>query len=151
MSESDKDDEVDYEEQLAEADRAAPELIQHVHSPRNLGLFECPDGHAAITGPCGDTVEVCLSLEGGCIERIGHIPRGCAFTLACASVATSLVKGRTLVEPRAEVSPMAIDAALGGLPEDHAHCARLAASAVQAAIDDAIATEREPWRRAYRT
>jgi len=151
MAGNDRDDELAFEEQIEFSDSAPEELIAHVRSPRNLGVFECPDGYASITGPCGDSVEVSIAIDEGRIARVGHVPSGCAFTLACASVATTIAKGRTLAEARSAVSPMAIDAALGGLPEDHAHCARLAASAVWGAIDDAIATAREPWRRAYRS
>lgn len=130
---------------------AMPELLEHVIHPRHLGRVPRADGLARVRGACGDSIEFSIRVREGRIEDLGHVPDGCAVTLACASAASVLAEGLTLAEARSAVSPMAIDAALGGLPEDHEHCARLAASAFWAAIDDALVTAREPWRRGYRS
>jgi len=130
--------------------RTAPELIEHIRRPRNLGMLPNADVAVTALGSCGDAIDVSLVVKNRRIQRVGYMPHGCAFTLACASVASTMAQGRTLAEARREVQPMAIDAALGGLPEDHGHCASLAASAIWKAITVYLSTENEPWKRLYR-
>ena len=142
--------EANRDDQPADAVVPDPRLVEHVLRPRNLGLPESPDGYAIVRGSCGDAMEAALVVRDGRIARVGFLSHGCGMTLACGSVASTLVEGRTLVEARRNVDPLTIDASLGGLPEDHTHCARLAASAFWAAIEDAVVTAREPWKRAYR-
>jgi len=108
------------------------------------------DGHGVVTGSCGDTIEVFVKVDDGRITWAHHRCCGCAFTAACALVATRRIEHKTLAEARRAVRPEAIDDDLGGLPEDHKHCASLATHAVHEAIDDAITVAREPWRKAYR-
>ena len=125
-------------------------LALHMLRPRNLGRIRQPHGLGTSERSCGDTLEVSLTVQGSHITAIRVLPRGCGMTVACASMATTLAEGKSLTEARRAVTPEAIDAGLEGLPKGEEHCARLAARAVRAAIDDAIATSREPWKRAYR-
>jgi nitrogen fixation NifU-like protein len=110
-------------------------FIRHVNVPSNLGVIELPSGRALGVGQCGDSVEVTLTVIDKRIADIRCRPRGCAFTIACASAMSELARHRTL-EDALEISPKDVEAELGGLPEDHLHCARLAVNTLGEAIAD---------------
>jgi nitrogen fixation NifU-like protein len=110
-------------------------FIRHVNVPSNLGTVEPPSGRAVGVGQCGDSVEVTLKVIDERIADIRYQPRGCAFTIACASAMSELARGRTL-DQALEISPQDVEAELGGLPEDHLHCARLAVNTLGEAIAD---------------
>lgn len=110
-------------------------FIRHVNVPSNLGVIELPSGRALGVGQCGDSVEVMLTVIDKRITEIRCQPRGCAFTIACASAMSELACHRTL-EDALEISPQDVEAELGGLPEDHLHCARLAVNTLGEAIAD---------------
>jgi Mrp family chromosome partitioning ATPase len=109
--------------------------IEHAQNPRNLGPLDAYDGHARVTGPCGDTMEVWLQVHSERIQRAGFTSDGCGSSLACGSMATQLASGRTVAEARAIGQQDVLDA-LGGLPEETQHCALLAANTLQAACED---------------
>jgi nitrogen fixation NifU-like protein len=110
-------------------------FIRHVNVPANMGVIEHPAGRAVGVGQCGDSVEVALRVNGERISEIRHLPRGCSFTIACASAMTELARNRT-IEQALEITPQDVEAELGGLPEDHLHCARLAVNTLGEAIAD---------------
>lgn len=110
-------------------------IIALPSTPSNLGAIEAPSGRAVGVGQCGDSVEVTLRVEGERIRDIRYLPRGCAFTIACSSAMSELAKSRTL-EQALEISPQEVESELGGLPEDHLHCARLAVNTLGEAIAD---------------
>jgi nitrogen fixation NifU-like protein len=74
---------------------------------------------------------------------------GCGPVIACGSMATELVKGRTISEAMA-LSEDDIMTRLDGLPDSERHCAMLAVSALKQALVDYMALRREPWKRTYR-
>lgn len=110
-------------------------FIRHVNVPSNLGTIEAPSGRALGVGQCGDSIEVTLTVIGGRIADIRCKPRGCAFTIACASAVSELACHRTL-EQVLEITPQDVEVELGGLPEDHLHCARLAVNTLGEAVAD---------------
>lgn len=121
-----------------------PEIVggpffDHVRHPRNRGAVAGADGCAVGVGSCGDSVEISLRLQDDTISAIGHRPRGCDYTVACASAVTELAGGKT-VEEALLLQPEDVDRLLGGLPEDHLHCARLAVNTLGEAIADAYRT-----------
>ncbi len=118
-------------------------FIRHVNVPSNLGTIEPPSGRAVGVGQCGDSVEVTLKVIDERIADIRHQPRGCAFTIACASAMSELARNRTL-EQALDISPHDVEAELGGLPEDHLHCARLAVNTLGEAIADCYRRRRAP-------
>jgi nitrogen fixation NifU-like protein len=103
--------------------------------PKNIGFINNPSGKGTATGQCGDSIEVSLRIETGAITDIKVFPRGCIYTLVCASAMSELAKGRNL-EQALELEPHDVVTALGGLPEDHLHCARLAVNTLGEAIAD---------------
>jgi Mrp family chromosome partitioning ATPase len=107
----------------------------HALHPRNHGVLEDHDGHARITGPCGDTMEFWLSVHNGIVERISFMTDGCGSSLACGSMATLLSQGNRIADAL-NVHQKDILKALGGFPPEFEHCALLAANALKAACED---------------
>ena len=80
-------------------------------------------------------MDVALRVDDGIITDIRVAPHGCIYTVACASAMSELARGREL-DQALELDPQEVVAALGGLPEDHLHCARLAVNTLGEAISD---------------
>jgi nitrogen fixation NifU-like protein len=97
--------------------------------------LEPADGQARGIGTCGDSIEIFIAVHGQRIKDARHVPNGCAYTIACASAVTTLVSGRTLEEVLKLTAKDVADE-LGGLPDDHQHCAALAVNTLGEAIDD---------------
>jgi nitrogen fixation protein NifU and related proteins len=110
-------------------------FLGHVREPKNLGSIENPSGQGTAIGQCGDSMDVALRIDQGIITDIKVVPHGCIYTLVCASAMSELAKGREL-DQALELDPQEVVAALGGLPEDHTHCARLAVNTLGEAISD---------------
>ena len=115
--------------------QADPKFIEHLLSPRHLGTLADADGQAREIGQCGDAVEVYLKVAEGKIADIRVFPEGCAYTVACSSALGQLVSGKDL-DQALELGPEELEAELGGLPEDHKHCARLAVNTLGEALAD---------------
>jgi len=110
-------------------------FIDHANQPRNMGTLDNADGAARGVGTCGDIITVFLSIRNHFITDIRQNPQGCTYTVACGSALSELVKGKRL--PAAlEITPEDVAKELGGLPEDHMHCAALAVNTLGEAIDD---------------
>jgi nitrogen fixation NifU-like protein len=103
--------------------------------PKNIGFLDKPSGKGALVGKCGDSIEVSLRIDTGTIADIKVLPHGCLYTLVCASAMSELAKGRK-IDHALELEPRDVASALGGLPEDHLHCARLAVNTLGEAIAD---------------
>jgi nitrogen fixation NifU-like protein len=106
-------------------------------NPRFGGRMEDPTGCGRVTGNCGDTMEIFLSLVGGLVSDASFTTDGCGCSAVCASVACELAIGKEL-EKVVDVTGETILEVLGGLPEDDIHCAFLAAETLQEAIDDCM-------------
>jgi nitrogen fixation NifU-like protein len=124
-------------------------VIDHAMNPRYLGTMQDTDGFARVTGPCGDTMEVCLKVNNSKITDISFMTDGCGPSIASGSMVTELAMGKGIVEA-IKINQEEVLNALGGLPEESRHCALLAANTLKAAIRDYLALQREPWKKAYR-
>jgi nitrogen fixation NifU-like protein len=124
-------------------------VVEHSLNPRNLGSFPDADGYAQITGPCGDTMEIWLKVNGNIIVKAGFTTDGCGTTIASGSMVTDMAKDRSLTEAQRIGQQDVLDA-LGGLPKESEHCALLAANTLREAVRDYIAMQKEPWKKAYR-
>lgn len=111
--------------------------------------IEKPDGYAEKTGDCGDRVAFYLTLENGRLHTVSYRLDGCIHTNACANTIAEMTEGKTLSEAW-EMTPETVAAYLETLPEDHYHCAELAAGAFYLALADCRETSRSPWKRLYR-
>ncbi|MBI4725715.1 P-loop NTPase [candidate division TA06 bacterium] len=109
--------------------------LDHATNPRNHGPLKSHDGHARITGPCGDTMEFWMTVVDGHVDKVSFITDGCGSSLACGSMATTLAEGKP-IEAAATLRQQDILGALGGLPPELEHCALLAANTIKAACQD---------------
>ncbi|MBN2439089.1 MAG: iron-sulfur cluster assembly scaffold protein [Deltaproteobacteria bacterium] len=108
-------------------------VIRHAMEPTHYGELMKPDGHAVITGPCGDTDEFFLRIFSGRIREIRFQTTGCFFTMGTCDAVASLAEGRTVREGL-QITQESVIAYLGELPEDHQHCALLAVNTLHKAI-----------------
>jgi nitrogen fixation NifU-like protein len=127
-----------------------PTVLEHWKNPRNFGLLENPDGYARVQGPCGDTMEMSVRMDGDVVAACGFQTDGCGTTVVCGSAATWLATNRTFVEALGAVSAPAILELLGGLPQGDAHCAALAAETLRRALADHLANRNSAWKKDYR-
>ena len=123
--------------------------IDHAMNPRNLGVMENADVYATITGPCGDTMEIWLKIDGSTILSSSFMTDGCGTSIASGSMVTELATGKDIREAMA-ISQQDVLNALDGLPEESRHCALLASNTLKAALREYIDIKKEPWKKAYR-
>ena len=124
-------------------------VIDHAINPRNVGSIQEADGFGSVTGSCGDTMEIWLKVKDDAIKGATFWTDGCGTSIAAGSMVTELAKVKA-INGALRITQQDVLDALGGLPEESAHCAQLAANALKEAIKDYLAYKREPWKRAYR-
>ncbi|NQS75533.1 MAG: iron-sulfur cluster assembly scaffold protein [Peptococcaceae bacterium] len=111
-------------------------MIDHAKNPRNMGSLPKSDGFAQnMSAECGDTLSMWVSIQNNTITRATFWTNGCAPTLACGSVTTTLAAGLPIQEAK-NINKNDILKALGGLPEAHVHCAEWTAETLHMAIED---------------
>jgi nitrogen fixation NifU-like protein len=120
---------------------SARQVVQFWLGPHNEGILDHPDSVGKITGPCGDTVEIFLRIEGNKIIDCRFQIDGCAVSRACASMAVSLAKGKELEEAW-DIDERQITAELPKIPEDHRHCPVLARDTLRKAIENYLKDRR---------
>jgi NifU-like protein involved in Fe-S cluster formation len=107
-------------------------VLDHFENPRNAGTLDAPSAKISVENPvCGDILELSARLEAGRIAEARFRTRGCVTALACSSLLTELLRGKTAAEARA-ITADQISEALGGLTPTTAHAAQLARDAAQA-------------------
>lgn len=112
------------------------QVMDHFENPRNVGSLEGANGIASVgNAKCGDIMKMYLLVEDNIIKDVRFKTFGCGAAIATSSMATEMVKGKTLEEAR-KLSNKAVTEALGGLPPAKMHCSVLAEEAIQAAIQD---------------
>lgn len=110
--------------------------MDHFTNPRNLGKMDDADGVGEVgNATCGDIMKMYIKVEGDVITDVKFNTFGCGSAIATSSMATEMIKGRTLQEAM-ELSNKAVVEALDGLPKNKVHCSVLAEEAVLAAIKD---------------
>jgi nitrogen fixation NifU-like protein len=84
---------------------------------------------------CGDVMEMFIKVKDDHIEDVKFRTFGCGAAIATSSIATEMIKGKSL-EEAVKLSNKAVADALGGLPAQKMHCSNLAADAVRSAVED---------------
>ncbi|MDP2797688.1 MAG: Fe-S cluster assembly scaffold protein NifU [Methanoregula sp.] len=111
-------------------------VMDHFKNPRNVGEIENADGIGEAGNPvCGDIMKIFLKIGNNVITDAKFKTFGCGAAIASSSMATELVRGKTLEEAW-EVSNMAVAEALEGLPPIKMHCSVLAEEGIHKAIND---------------
>ena len=111
-------------------------VMDHFLNPRNMGDVQEADGIGEVgAAACGDIMKISLKIRDGKIEDARFKTFGCGSAIASSSMATELIKGRTIEEAKNFSNQEVVDA-LGGLPPVKIHCSVLAEEALKAAIED---------------
>lgn len=111
-------------------------VMDHFTNPRNVGEIEDANAVGQVGNPkCGDIMKIYMKIndETSVIEDVKFKTFGCGAAIATSSMATELVKGKT-VEKALQLTNQAVAEALDGLPPVKMHCSNLAEEAVHAAI-----------------
>lgn len=121
-------------------------VMDHFRNPRNVGELEDANGVGEVgNAQCGDIMKIYLKIEDNIVKDIKFKTFGCGSAIASSSMATELVKGKT-VEEAWKLSNKAVAEALEGLPPVKMHCSVLAEEAIHKAINDyRINNGMEPW------
>lgn len=112
-------------------------VMDHFENPRNVGEIENPSGVGTVgNAKCGDIMRIYLDVDDkGVINDVKFKTFGCGAAVATSSMATEIVKGRTVQEAML-VTNKAVMEALDGLPPVKVHCSLLAEEAIHAALWD---------------
>jgi len=111
-------------------------VMDHFVNPRNVGEIENADGIGTVGNPaCGDIMQMSIRIENDVIVDAKFKTFGCGAAIASSSMATEMIKGKTIDEAL-KLTNEAVTQALDGLPPVKRHCSVLAEEALQLALDD---------------
>lgn len=111
-------------------------VMDHFTHPRNVGEIPDADGVGEVgNAKCGDIMKMYLKIKDDRIEDVKFETFGCGSAIASSSMATELIKGKTIEEALAVTNKQVVDA-LGGLPTYKLHCSVLAEESIKAAVKD---------------
>lgn len=111
-------------------------VIEHFSNPRNVGEIEDASGVGMVgSEACGDIMKLFIKVEDNVIVDAKFKTFGCGAAIASSSVATEMIKGKTVDEALALTNKQVIEE-LGGLPPVKIHCSVLAEEALKAALED---------------
>ena len=111
-------------------------VMDHFANPRNVGEIENADGVGEVGNPkCGDIMKMFLKIDNNVITDVKFKTFGCGAAIATSSIATEMIKGKTIDEALKITNKDVVDA-LGGLPAYKLHCSVLAEEAFKSAIKD---------------
>ena len=109
-------------------------VMDHFRNPRNVGSIENADGVGEVgNAKCGDIMKMYLKIRNDRIEDVKFETFGCGSAIASSSMATEMIKGKTIDEALALTNKEVVEA-LGGLPAHKLHCSVLAEEAVKSAV-----------------
>lgn len=111
-------------------------VMDHFTNPRNVGEIPDADGIGEVgNAKCGDIMKMYIKIDNGIISDVKFKTFGCGAAIATSSMATELIKGKT-IEDALKLTNKAVVEALEGLPPAKLHCSVLAEQAMKSAISD---------------
>jgi nitrogen fixation NifU-like protein len=111
-------------------------VMEHFANPRNVGELPNADGVGEVgNAKCGDIMKIYLKIEDGIIIDASFKTFGCGAAVATSSMATELIKGKS-VQDALNLTNMDVAKALDGLPAEKVHCSILAEQGIKTAISD---------------
>ena len=111
-------------------------VMDHFMNPRNVGKIDDADGVGEVgNAKCGDIMKIYIKVDNNIITDVKFNTFGCGSAIASSSMATEMIKGKSL-DDALELTNKAVAEALDGLPAHKIHCSVLAEEAIKAAIDD---------------
>jgi nitrogen fixation NifU-like protein len=108
--------------------------IKYIQEKEKIGLIENADQVTNLTGPCGDTMKISLSIENGTIDDAKIQVLGCPGAVASGCALVSLARGKTIQEAKG-IDLEVLYKELERLPDQKVHCARLAIKTLHKALD----------------
>lgn len=116
-------------------------VMDHFEHPRNVGELKKYNAVGTVGNPkCGDIMKMYLYIEDDVIKDISFKTFGCGAAIATSSIATEMIKGKTIKEAM-KLTNKAVVEALEGLPVAKVHCSVLAEEAVKAAVYDYLKSQ----------
>ena len=117
-------------------------VMEHFANPRNVGDLTDANAIGEVgNSRCGDIMKIYMKIENDVITDVRFKTFGCGAAVATSSMATELVKGKTIQEAL-EVTNKAVAEALDGLPPEKMHCSVLAEQGIKAAIDNYLSNSK---------
>ena len=111
-------------------------VMDHLMHPRNVGILEDADGVGEVgNAKCGDIMKIYLKIENDIIVDVKFETFGCGSAIASSSMATEMIKGKSIHDAMA-LTNKAVTEALDGLPAHKIHCSVLAEEAIKNAQRD---------------
>ena len=111
-------------------------VMDHFTHPRNVGVIENADGVGEVgNAKCGDIMKIYLKIENDIIVDVKFETFGCGSAIASSSMATEMIKGKSIAEAM-QLTNKAVAEALDGLPLHKMHCSVLAEEAIKGALKD---------------
>lgn len=111
-------------------------VMDHFTHPRNVGVIENADGVGEVgNAKCGDIMKIYLKVDNNIISDVKFETFGCGSAIASSSMATEMIKGKS-VDDALALSNKAVAEALDGLPAHKMHCSVLAEEAIKKAVED---------------
>lgn len=128
---------IEYEEET----EFSKKVINEYRNPSNFGVIDNPDAVGKIKGPCGDTMQIMLKIDNGKVTDVRFWTDGCGTSIACGSMLTKMIKGKT-IEEIFTITSEKLNDELDGLPENHVHCTVLAVNTLKKTIEKLIDKEK---------
>ena len=111
-------------------------VMDHFTNPRNVGEMKDADGVGTVgNAKCGDIMQMFIKVENDTIVDVSFKTFGCGAAIATSSMATELIKGKT-IEEALQLTNAAVGGGVEGLPPVKVHCSVLAEEAIKAAIQN---------------
>ncbi len=112
-------------------------VMDHFMNPRNVGEIEDASGVGEVgNAKCGDIMKIYIKVDDNdVITDVKFKTFGCCAAIATSSMATEMVKGKSIDEAL-QLTNKAVAEALDGLPPVKMHCSLLAEQAIHAAVED---------------
>jgi nitrogen fixation NifU-like protein len=114
------------------------QVLDHFEHPRNAGELTDANARVRVENPaCGDILELAIRVIGGRIDAVRFLAKGCVPAMACGSLITEMIAGRT-IQVASAISKEAVVKEIGGLPSASGHAAQLAVDAVRAVVKKVV-------------
>ena len=124
------------------------QVMDHFMNPRNVGEIEDASGVGTVgNAKCGDIMKIYLKIENDIIEDVKFETFGCGSAIASSSMATEMIKGKSIHEAM-KLTNKAVAEALDGLPAHKLHCSVLAEEAIKSALLDYYKKNNIPYNEA---
>ena len=111
-------------------------VMDHFMNPRNVGEIPDADGVGEVgNAKCGDIMKMYIKVKDNRLDDVKFETFGCGSAIASSSMATEMIKGKTIDEALAVTNKQVVEA-LGGLPAHKLHCSVLAEESIKSAVRD---------------